>query len=87
VGNNEGMTMSARTKLHRGHVRLAQCPHCAGRRRVLVEIADKVRGRCIDCGAELPVPLATERCLPHVIVGRAGQTVVEPEADDLASRE
>jgi len=58
-------------------VRLASCPVCAGRRRVLVEVGDEVRGRCLECGAELNVPLATERHSRLVVVGRAGQGIIE----------
>jgi len=58
-------------------LRLASCPQCAGRRRVLVEVADEVRGRCLECGAELSVPLATERHSRLVVVGRAGQGILE----------
>lgn len=61
----------------RVHLRLVACPQCAGRRRVLVEIAGEVRGRCLDCGAEIPVPLGTEQHHHELIVGRGGQAVVE----------
>jgi len=63
------------------YVRLASCPHCEGRRRVLVEIGGELRGRCLGCGAELSVPLATERTSRMVLVGRAGQGVVELSSD------
>ena len=58
-------------------VRLACCPICSGRRRVLVEVGDEVRGRCLECGAELSLPLATERHSRLVVVGRSGQGIVE----------
>jgi hypothetical protein len=58
-------------------VRLASCPQCAGRRRVLVEVDGELRGRCLGCGAELSLPLATERSRRMRVVGRAGQGVVE----------
>lgn len=82
------MRMPARPKLlrplgaDRGHLRLAPCRLCAGRRRILVEVAGNVRGRCLDCGAELLVPFATERLLPHMIVGRGGQAIVAGDAGD-----
>jgi hypothetical protein len=64
------------------YVRLASCPHCAARRRVLVEIGGDIRGRCLGCGAELSLPLATERTGRMVVVGRAGQGLVEIEPGD-----
>lgn len=65
------------------YLRLAACAHCAGRRRVLVEVAGEVRGRCLGCGAELPVPLGTERHRRRLIVGRGGQGIVEIAAQEL----
>jgi hypothetical protein len=62
-------------------VRLVRCPRCAGRRRVLDEIAGDVRGRCLECGAELPVPLATEWHRPGA-TGRVGRGVVALEVED-----
>jgi hypothetical protein len=59
------------------YLRLAACPQCAGRHRVLVEVAGELRGRCLDCGAELPAPLGTERTGRELIVGRGGQGIVE----------
>ena len=44
-----------------GYVRLASCPACTGRRRVIAEVDGEVRGRCLECGDDLVVPLATER--------------------------
>ncbi len=58
------------------YVRLASCPQCSGRRRVLVEVGGDLQGRCLGCGAELTVPLATERTGRVHVVGRAGQGVV-----------
>jgi hypothetical protein len=59
------------------YLRLAPCPDCAGRRRVLAEVAGELSGRCLDCGVELSVPLDTERHHRRLVVGRAGQAVVE----------
>jgi hypothetical protein len=59
------------------YLRLAACPSCSGRHRVLVEVAGELRGRCLGCGSELPVPLGTERQHRDLIVGRGGQGVVE----------
>ena len=59
------------------YLRLAPCPDCAGRRRVLVEVAGELSGRCLDCGVDLPVPLGTERHHRRLVVGRGGQGVVE----------
>lgn len=64
------------------YVRLASCPHCSGRRRVLVEVGGNLRGRCLGCGAELSVPLATERTGRVRVVGRAGQGVMEVGSDN-----
>jgi hypothetical protein len=63
-----------------GYLRLAACVQCAGRRRVLVEVAGEVRGRCLDCGAGLALPLGTERHRRELIVGRGGQGIVEVTA-------
>jgi hypothetical protein len=48
---------------------------------VLVEVGGDLRGRCLGCGAELSVPLATERTGRMRVVGRAGQGVVEIGSD------
>ena len=48
-----------------------------GRRSGRHELGDEVRGRCLECGAELNVPLATERHSRLVVVGRAGQGIIE----------
>lgn len=74
-------TLRRRTPADPVFVRLACCPRCAGRRRVLDEIAGDVRGRCLECGAELPVPLATERHHPRA-AGRSGRGVVTLEVED-----
>jgi hypothetical protein len=61
-----------------GYLRLASCSECGSRRRILVEVAGELRGHCLGCGADLPLPLVTE---PHrvtvVTVGRGGQGIVE----------
>jgi hypothetical protein len=62
-------------------VRLASCPQCSGRRRVLVEVSGELHGRCLGCGTELSLPLATERTRRVRVVGRAGQGVVEIGSD------
>jgi hypothetical protein len=54
--------------------RLTSCPHCAGRRRTLVEVGSRLVGRCLGCGEELP--LETEWQSHVVIVGRAGQGIL-----------
>ena len=58
------------------HLRLSSCPRCAGRRRALVEVGNRLVGRCLGCGDELSVPLETEWESQMVIVGRAGQAVL-----------
>jgi hypothetical protein len=65
-----------------GYTRLASCPQCDGRRRVLVEVGDQLRGRCLECGAELPLPLATETQGRLVLVGRGGQGIFTLDIDD-----
>jgi hypothetical protein len=55
--------------------RLSSCPHCAGRRRTLVEVGGRLVGRCLGCGEELGLPLETEWQSHVVIVGRAGQGI------------
>jgi hypothetical protein len=44
---------------------------------VLVEVGGELRGRCLGCGAELSLPLATERTRRIRVVEHAGQGVVE----------
>jgi len=58
------------------YLRLSSCPRCAGRRRALVEVGNRLVGRCLGCGEELSVPLETEWQSHVVIVGRAGQGVL-----------
>lgn len=65
-----------------GYTRLASCPQCEGRRRVIVEVGDELHGRCLECGAELTLPLATETQGRLVVVGRAGQGILTVEPDD-----
>jgi hypothetical protein len=48
---------------------------------VLVEVGGELRGRCLGCGTELSLPLATERTRRMRVVGRAGQGVVEISSD------
>jgi hypothetical protein len=57
------------------YLRLSSCPNCAGRRRALVEVGNRLVGRCLGCGEELSVPLETEWQNHILIVGRAGQGV------------
>src|SRR5207245_11159734 len=57
------------------YLRLSSCPRCAGRRRALVEVGNRLIGRCLGCGEELSVPLETEVHSHILIVGRAGQGV------------
>lgn len=64
------------------YLRLASCPECSGRRRMLVEVDDQLRGRCLECGVALTLPLATERQSRLVVVGRAGQGIIEVGPDD-----
>jgi hypothetical protein len=65
-----------------GYTRLASCPQCEGRRRVLIEVGDQLRGRCLECGAELSVPLATETSGRLLLVGRAGQGIFALDTED-----
>jgi hypothetical protein len=58
------------------YLRLQSCPRCAGRRRALVEVGNRLVGRCLGCGEELSLPLETEWQSQMVIVGRAGQGVL-----------
>jgi hypothetical protein len=59
-----------------GYLRLTSCPQCAGRRRTLLEVGNRLVGRCLGCGEELEVPLDTEYHRQLVIVGRAGQGIL-----------
>jgi uncharacterized Zn finger protein len=58
-------------------VRLASCPRCGSRRRVLMEAGSQITGRCLNCGADMPAPLEVEIQGHAVLVGRAGQDLVE----------
>jgi hypothetical protein len=51
-------------------LRLASCPRCDSRRRALVEVNGRLRGRCLACGEELGVPLAVETHQRLELVGR-----------------
>lgn len=57
------------------YLRLTGCPRCDSRRRALVEVAGRLRGRCLACGEELSLPLAVESQPRLELVGRAGQRV------------
>ena len=54
--------------------RLSSCPRCAGRRRTLVEVGNRLVGRCLGCGEELPLDFEWQSHV--VIVGRAGQGIL-----------
>jgi hypothetical protein len=49
---------------------------------MLVEVDDQLRGRCLECGAALTLPLATERQSRLMVVGRTGQGILEIDPDD-----
>lgn len=55
--------------------RIVACASCGGRRRTLVDTARGLRAHCMDCGAAVAFPFATEDA-SHAIIGRAGQVVV-----------
>ena len=55
-------------------LRLTGCPRCESRRRALVEVAGRLRGRCLACGEELTVPLSVETTPRFELVGRAGHS-------------
>lgn len=59
------------------YLRLTSCPHCAGRRRALVEVGSRLVGRCLGCGEELSLPLDTEWESQILVVGRAGQAAYD----------
>jgi hypothetical protein len=48
---------------------------------VLVEVGGDLHGRCLGCGIELSLPLATERTGRIRVVGRTGRGVVEIRSD------
>jgi uncharacterized Zn finger protein len=56
--------MTATVADRRSVVRLAACPQCSDRRRVLVESAAGLLGHCFNCGRTLVAPLATESMAP-----------------------
>lgn len=56
-------------------LRLAACPHCAGRSRTLSEEASGLVARCLGCGGFFESPLATVREPQVTLVGRAGQRI------------
>ena len=59
-------------------LRLASCPRCQGRRRALIEVNGRLRGRCLACGEELGVPLAVEHQPRVELVGhRTARTPLE----------
>jgi hypothetical protein len=58
------------------HLRLSSCPRCSGRRRALVEVGNRLAGRCLGCGEELELPLDTEWQSRMVLVGRGGQGIL-----------
>jgi hypothetical protein len=45
-------------------------------------VGHELRGRCLECGFELTLPLATEQQSRLMVVGRAGQGIVALDADD-----
>jgi hypothetical protein len=54
--------------------RLSSCPRCAGRRRTLVEVGNRLIGRCLGCGEDLPLDFEWQSHV--VIVGRGGQGIL-----------
>jgi len=71
------MTSPSSTTADPAFVRLASCPRCGSRRRALMEAGHHVTGRCLNCGADMPTPLDVEIQGHPVLVGRAGQDLVE----------
>lgn len=55
-----------------GFVRLAPCPWCGGRRRILADAGNQLQGRCLACGEDLPAPLATERLAEALVEAPPG---------------
>ena len=53
-------------------LRLVCCPRCRSRRRALIEVNGRLRGRCLACGEELGVPLAVESQPRLELVGYRG---------------
>lgn len=62
-------------------LRLASCPRCQSRRRALVEVNGRLRGRCLACGEELGVPLAVEQQPRIELVGRRAARVLRESGD------
>lgn len=71
------MTLPSHATADPSFVRLSSCHRCGSRRRVLMEAAHHVTGRCLNCGADMPAPLEVEIQAHPVLVGRAGQDLVE----------
>jgi hypothetical protein len=59
------------------YLRLATLPRMRRSAPRPPEVAGELRGRCLDWGVDLPVPLGTERHDRELIVGRGGQGTVE----------
>jgi hypothetical protein len=62
-------------------LRLASCPRCQSRRRALVEVNGRLRGRCLSCGEELGFPLAVESQPRIDLVGRRAGRAVRDTGD------
>jgi hypothetical protein len=62
-------------------LRLASCPRCFSRRRALVEVNGRLRGRCLACGEELIVPLAVESHRQVELAGRSWRRRVVDSGD------
>jgi hypothetical protein len=65
------------------YVRLAPCPRCASRERLLIDgVGTTTGGQCSDCGEPLADPLATEEVHQDELLlhGRAGKWRVRPPA-------
>ena len=62
-------------------LRLASCPRCESRRRALVEVNGRLRGRCLACGEELGVPLAVEQQPRVELVGHRGAPALGESGD------
>jgi hypothetical protein len=42
-----------------GYLRFRPCPGCGSRKRTLLDVGDRLHGRCLRCGQDLGEPLAT----------------------------
>ena len=62
-------------------LRLASCPRCQSRRRALVEVNGRLRGRCLACGEELGVPLAVESQPRLGLIGHRNARAVRESGD------